>query len=106
MENLLDKIKIEIDNANNDENHQINSNIKVDLTLSDLNEIYCLIKDYNHYLIGYVKCIDNKCTTNGLTINKIYKVIGFDELGNSLIKIKDDNGDIKGYDINFFTYKL
>lgn len=50
-----------------------------------------------------VECINDKCTTNGLTLKKIYESIRIDDtMGEKMYVIEDDNGDVKRYSPEFF----
>lgn len=49
-----------------------------------------------------VKCKNNKVTTKGLTLGKIYDVISIEDCAGKLYRIIDDNGDNKRYSVDFF----
>lgn len=53
-----------------------------------------------------IKCINDKCTTNGLTLNKEYEVMSIEDSCGILYKIIDDNGHIKKYSESFFYTKI
>ena len=49
-----------------------------------------------------VKCKDDRVSTNGLTIGKVYELISIEDCGGKLYRIIDDNGDNKRYSVDFF----
>lgn len=49
-----------------------------------------------------IKCINDNCTTEGLTIGKEYEVMDSCFCAGLLYKITDDNGNIKRYTPDFF----
>ena len=49
-----------------------------------------------------VKCKDDKVSTDGLTVGKMYEVISVEDCSGMLYRIIDDNGDNKRYSVDFF----